>query len=209
MSSGANLNRQTSLLDNLVAKWWNWWHTIPVDKAVNWPAPTHGCLVGSGGDITSGESVVFLGNPSFANDNNENRTNQSCQILTNQAIFFPLYNSVCDTSMPKFRVVNYEGMLECAKNANSGVVVSARIDGKDVSNDKVEHYTEKTFELAYPEQNPYLDPPGNYTAVGGGFYLFLKPFTTEGGHDVEYNYHRNDESGSVRYKIHVMNPKSK
>ena len=202
----------TSLLEDLIAKWWNWWHTIPADKATSWPDPTHGCIIGSGGDINSDESVVFFANPSFANENNNpNRIRQDCQILDNQAIFFPLYNSVCDSSMPKFRNVNYQQMLECSKEANSGVTVHATVDRSPIEEkDSIEHYTAKTFNLTYSELNPYLDPPGSYTAVGGGIYLFLKPFSVgdQEKHEISYGYKRkvqdSVEEGEVKYTFSVV-----
>ena len=204
-------NTQTSLLDDLIAKWWNWWHTIPADKSISWPDPTHGSLIGSGGDIDFDESVVFFADPSFANVNNANRLRQDCQILDNQAIFFPLYNSVCDTSMPKFRRVNYQQMLDCSTEANSGVEAYATVDNFPVEEkDIVEHYTAKTFNLTYSELNPYLDQPGGYAAVGGGIYLFLKPFPSgdQEKHEIKYGYKRefknNVEVGEAKYTFSVV-----
>jgi hypothetical protein len=198
-------NIPTNLLEILIAKWWNWWHTIPADKAVQWPAPTRGCLIGNGGDINGSQSVVFLGNPLFATIENKNATKQETQILDNQAIFFPVYNSVCDTSMPKFRKVDYNEMRKCAENANSGVHPKATLDSVEVK--LIEHYTEKTFDLTYSESNPYRDQPGDYVGVGGGIYAYLEPLGLGKEHKIEYSYDRhvdgNDESGAAKYTFSV------
>ena len=124
--------------------------------------------------------------------NNANRLRQDCQILDNQAIFFPLYNDVCDTSMPKFRRVNYQQMLDCSTEANSGVEAYATVDNLPVEEkDIVEHYTAKTFNLTYSELNlTLLDQPGSYAAGRWGIYLFLKPFPSgdQEKHEIKYRY---------------------
>jgi len=190
-------------LDDLISKWWNWWHTVPSETALIWPS----CLVSDGGSIGSNESVVFLANPSFGNDANTNRTNQNCQIFSNQAIFFPLYNSVCDTSMPEFAVVDYSSMLECAKDANTEPNAEVYLNGTDITANSFEHYTSAPFKLVYADRNPYEDLPGNYTAVGGGIYLFLKPLP-QGEHELHYAYDRQiaSEKGDAKYKFTVTDP---
>lgn len=192
-----------STVDNMISKWWNWWHTVPSSTALIWPK----CLVGDGGNIGNNETVVFLANPSFANDANINRTNQNCQILSNQAIFLLLYNSVCDTSMPEFKTVNYPNMLQCAKDANTEPNAKVYLDGEDITPNSFELYAAKPFNLVYAEENPYEDPAGNYTAVGGGIYLFLKSLPV-GEHELRYNYDREiaAERGDAKYKLNVIKP---
>jgi hypothetical protein len=192
----------TDTVENLVSKWWNWWHTVPSDTALVWPE----CLIGEGGRISDNETVVFLANPSFANDANVNRTNQTCQIPSNQAIFFPLYNSVCDTSMPEYAArVDYSKMLQCAKDSNTEPNAKVYLDGLDVTQHSFEHYTRNPFDLVYAEKNPYEDEPGNYTAVGGGIYVFIRPLPP-GDHELRYNYDRQiaAERGDAMYKLTVL-----
>ena len=191
-------------VEDMVTQWWNWWHTVPSDKALIWPK----CLVGEGGRIGINETVVFLANPSFANDANMNGTDQSCQIFANQAIFFPLYNSVCDTSMPEYATVDYQSMLQCAKDANTEPNARVFLDGEDITQYNFEEYTSKPFTLVYAKENPYEDLPGNYTAVGGGIYVFLKPLPP-GDHELHYTYDRQvaAERGDANYKLTVIEPK--
>src|SRR3954464_7559463 len=63
-------------LEPLIAKWWNWEITNPSNIDKNWPQ----CLKGDGGVIGNNQSVVFLGNPSFAVAKNVDARNQKCEI---------------------------------------------------------------------------------------------------------------------------------
>jgi predicted secreted protein len=108
--------------------------------------------------------------------------------------------------MPEFTVVDYPRMLQCAKDANTEPNAKVYLNDSDITSNSFELYTSKPFTLVYAEENPYEDTPGNYTGVGGGYYIFLKPLSP-GEYELHYSYDRQiaAERGDAKYRFSVTN----
>lgn len=199
-------------LQGLIAKWWNWWISVPEEKALNWPD----CLIGQGGGIGKNESVLFLPNPASANAANTKRLNQNCEIFSNQAIFFPLYNGECDTG--QYPEKTDPELKACARDSNydphgsdNPPNMNVYVDGKEVTSNKFEIFTSKPFTLIIPEVNAYDIKSGNERTMGGGWYIFLKPLSP-GTHEIHSIYETlrrvQNEQGEMKYKLSVLEPQT-
>ena len=94
--------------------------------AHNWPV----CLKQN--VITGNQSVVFLGNPAYSDENNVNARNQKCEISSNQSLYLTLYPGECSTLEANESSVSR--LLECAKDSNQVIKLNqVKVDYKDVS----------------------------------------------------------------------------
>lgn len=169
-------------LDPLIDNYWNWWITQSPSYAENWPP----CIIGNADRVPGNQSIVFLGDPATAVEKNVNARNQNCEIQSNQAIFFPPYNGVCDTG--EFPNYSPSQLLDCAIGTNKGIkIMNLKIDGMDVS-DKIFHTnTSKPFIWNIPKANFYqMSEPhvGSHPAIAEGYYVFIKPMPV-GTHTIE------------------------
>ena len=106
-------------LEPLIAKWWNWWLTVPADTATNWPQ----CIKGDGGNMSNNQSLVFFGNPAQAVDKNVNARNQKCEISSDQLIYLTVYPGECSTGSKPHEgefpdTKNPADLLKCAQDSN-------------------------------------------------------------------------------------------
>ena len=116
-------------LEPLIGKWWNFSVRHPASYQSNWPE----CLKGNGGVIGSNQSVVFLGDPASAVENNLNARNQKCEISSNQAIYLIVYAGGC--SKGEYPDKSIPDLLKCAQDTNKVMkLMKVKVDGQDVSN---------------------------------------------------------------------------
>ena len=116
-------------LEPLIGKWWNFWVNHPASYQSNWPV----CLKGNGGIIGSNQSVVFLGDPASAVENNVNARNQKCEISSNQAIYLTVYAGGC--SKGEYPDKSVPDLLKCAQDTNKVMkLMKVKVDNQDVSN---------------------------------------------------------------------------
>jgi hypothetical protein len=177
-------------LEPLIAKWWNWEVTIPITVNENWPQ----CLKGDGGVIGNNQSVVFLGNPSFAVAKNVNARNQKCEISSSQLLYLTVYPGECSTGSKPHEgeypdTKSPADLLNCAQDANKEIkLMQVKVDGQDVSSNIVRQTTSKPFNFIVPPDNPYgWKAPivgGNNTSMAENYYLFFKPLPV-GDHTIE------------------------
>src|SRR5919112_1442603 len=139
-------------LEPLIAKWWNWEVTIPITVDENWPQ----CLKGDGGVIGNNQSVVFLGNPSFATAQNVNARNQKCEISSSQLLYLTVYTGECSTGSKPHEgeypdTKSPTDLLNCAQDANKEIkLMQVKVDGQDVSSNIVRQTTSQPFNLNIP-----------------------------------------------------------
>lgn len=177
-------------LEPLMANWWNWWTSIPAATATNWPD----CIKADGGKVGSSQSIVFIGNPAFATDQNANSRNQKCQISSNQLLYLTVYPGECSTGSKPHEgefpdTKNPADLLRCAQDSNKVMkLMQVKVDGNDVSSNIVRQTTSQPFRFIVPQDNSFqLSPPiagGNNTSMAENFYLFFKPLPV-GDHTID------------------------
>jgi hypothetical protein len=159
-------------IDPLIENYWNWWAKQSSAYSQNWPP----CMIGQADRLASNQSIIFFGDPATAVELNVNARNQHCQISSNQAIFFPPYNGLCNTGEEPGDTPDQ--LLKCAIGTNKGIqLMSLKIDGKDVSNQIFHTHTSKPFIWDVPKDNIYAFPQsepnvGSHPAMAEG-YMYL------------------------------------
>src|SRR5215203_4008235 len=130
-------NNDTVNFEKLVAQYLNWWINVPIEED---PQELENPCV-----IHNTDSVIFLHDP-FEMGNIRN----ICTIPP-KSLFFPFYIGWCDNGNIGFYGIDaYDKLLECALDANRGVVtmtaylddkniIDVMIDNTDVHNLKVLH----------------------------------------------------------------------
>jgi hypothetical protein len=200
-------------IDPLLDNYWNWWAKQSPAYSQNWPS----CMIGQAGKLGSNQSIVFFGDPATAVETNVNAKNQNCQISSNQAIFFPPYNGLCNTG--EERGETPAQLLQCAIGTNKGIkIMNLKIDGNDVSNAIFHTNTSKPFIWDVPKDNVYAFPASNpnvgrHPAMAEGYYVFIKPLPL-GTHKIELEVLRNPQEPNqpiehpiVKYTVNVVPPK--
>lgn len=197
-------------VDPIIENWWNWWARQPSTYSQNWPS----CMMGQAEKIAGNQSVVFFGDPAAAVDTNVNARNQKCQISSDQAIFFPPYNGLCNTGEEGHEKDTPAGLLACAIGTNEGIKLKTlKIDGKDFSNQIFRTRTTSSFIWDVPRDNIYGFPPSNgnvgrHTSMAEGYYVFIKPLPV-GTHIIEVEVIRAPppdpvEHPIVKYTVNVV-----
>jgi hypothetical protein len=169
-------------VEPLIKDFWNRWIAISPIYAENWPK----CLTMKTDQLVGNHPIIFLADSASAVEKNVNARNQNCEISSNEAIFFPSYNGICDTG--EFRNYTPSQLLQCAIGTNEGIkLMNLKIDGVDES-DKIFHAnTSMPFIWSIPKVNFYqMTEPhvGNHPAMAEGYYAFLKPLPV-GVHTIE------------------------
>ena len=101
-------------------------------------------LKGNGGVIGNNQSVVFLGDPASAVENNVNARNQKCEISSNQAIYLTVYAGGC--SKGEYPDKSVPDLLKCAQDTNKVMkLMKVKVDNQDVSNKIIRQSTSQPF----------------------------------------------------------------
>lgn len=168
-------------LEPLMAKWWNWWTSIPSATASNWPQ----CIKGDGGAIGNNQSIAFLANPAQAVDKNVNARAQKCEIASNQLLYLTVYPGECSTGSKPHEgeypdTKSPADLLKCAQDSNKVMkLMQVKVDGNDVSANIIKESNSSPFNFVVPLDNAFdFKPPiagGNNTSMAENYYLFFKP----------------------------------
>ncbi len=156
------------------AKWQQWLISSPQQE--NPAADSNGmfCAMNQDGPVwflagTLGDSVERM-----------------CEIPYGKDILFPVIVSSCDDS-DFLSSVTSDLIISCAKQDNNYVAKKeALINGMKISEPEIYRVTSPLFEIEYPLGNIFGKAPGNATAVGDGFWVFLKPLE-KGDHVIQFN----------------------
>jgi hypothetical protein len=169
-------------LEPLIGKWWNFWVRHPASYQTNWPE----CLKGNDGVIGNNQSVVFLGDPASAVENNLNARNQKCEISSNQTIYLTVYAGGC--SKGEYPDKPVPDLLKCAQDTNKVMkLMKVKVDDQDVSDKIIRQSTSQPFIFDLPQDNVYqMKAPliGKHPTMGESYYLFFKPLPI-GNHKIE------------------------
>jgi hypothetical protein len=179
--SPSSLPAGVKSLEPLMAKWWNWWTSIPSTTASNWST----CIKGDGGAIGNNQSIVFLGNGAFAVEKNVNAKAQKCEITSNQLLYLTVYPGECSTGSKPHEgefpdMKSPADLLKCAQDSNKVIkLMQVKVDGIDVSSNIIKESTSNSFNYVIPIANTWdFKPPiagGNNYAMAENYYLFFKP----------------------------------
>ena len=169
-------------LEPLIGEWWNFWVNHPPSYHENWPE----CFKGDGGMIGNNQSVVFLGDPASAVENNVNARNQKCEISANQLLYLTVYSGEC--SEAEYPGMSSTDLLKCAQDSNKVMkLMQVKVDGKDVSSNIIRQSTSQPFIWNVPPENVYefKEPVvGKHQSMAESYYLFFKPLPV-GDHTIE------------------------
>ena len=159
--------------EDWVERWWQWNYQIP--KAQHpISANLTECPVGESGSV-SFLTQALQGKPQY-----------SCTIPSNHAILIPIGNGLCTNDEAKSS--EPAAMMTCATEGNKFLKYKASIDGIPLNGlDQIEVKT-KVFNITIPVDNFAGSEVnhGQWIAVAGGYYIFLKP-VTPGDHKLSIN----------------------
>ena len=197
----------SSSLEKLLSKYWNWWLNLPADQDVEAQGPDSQCLMHKEG------SVIFLLDPFQLA-----KVSQTCIYRLEALVLFPFYIGWCDNGLAGYYgEKSYNVILQCALDADRGIVkmiasldgnkiIDLIVDNKDVKNLKIvkdnlphgENYkeirsgnffnmtvTNATQYTLYEKPEEFQSTPVVYKAVGHCFCGIIENLST-GAHQINY-----------------------
>jgi hypothetical protein len=156
--------------EDWMTKWWQWNIQIPSEE--------HPQLLGSAlKECPVGDS----GNVSFLTQSLQGKTEYSCTIPAGHAIVIPISTGECTSDEAKSSVP--ADMMKCATEGNKYLTFDVTVDGVHSSGLDQNDARSEVFNMTVPESN-FLDlKPGQWIAVTGGYFAFLKPLPV-GNHEI-------------------------
>jgi hypothetical protein len=154
--------------------WWQWSVSVPSDKNPLNDKTGKNCQEAQNGP------VWFLGG-TFGGS-----ADRTCNIPSDRAILFPVYNAECSTAeYPQYKTES--DLLKCAKDQIDKVTsMDTSIDGKKIT-DLQKYRTQSTlFQLTLPKNNVFGTGPGPTNSVSDGFWLLLSPLSP-GSHQIHFS----------------------
>jgi hypothetical protein len=156
--------------EDWMTKWWQWNMQLPKDQ--------HPQLLGSTlNKCPVGES----GNVSFLTQSLQGKTEYSCTIPAGNAIMIPISTGECTSDEAKSSIP--ADMMKCATEGNKYLTFDVTVDGVRLNGLDQNDARSKVFNMTVPENNFLELKPGQWNAVTGGYFAFLKPLPI-GNHDV-------------------------
>jgi hypothetical protein len=173
----------------LSAEWWQWALSIPTSKNPQLDTTGRNCMVGQRGSIWFLAGVFGGGT-----------TTRTCSVPTDNAIFFPVINSVnfntpnvCGQGADNISVEDLRASSAAFIEGATNLLVE--VDGKAINT--LRRVQSQVFEVALPEDNVFDAPCtssglGNVPAgiyspsVDEGFYVKLNPLK-KGNHTLHFH----------------------
>ena len=130
-------NNNTINFEKVVAEYLNWWINVPVEEDPQ--QLENPCVIHDPG------SVIFLHDP-FEMGNIKN----TC-LIPHKSLFFPFYIGWCDNgNQGYYGIESYEKLLECALDANRGIVtMTAHFDDKQIVDVLIDNTDVKNLKVRY------------------------------------------------------------
>jgi hypothetical protein len=176
--------------EDWMTKWWQWNIQIPKEQHPQVNPDLKKCPVGESGSV------------SFLTQILQGKSEYSCTIPAGHAIMIPISTGECTSDEAKSDIP--ADMMKCATEGNKYLSFDATVDGVRLNGLDQNDARSKVFNIAVPEDN-FLDlKPGEWEAVTGGYFAFLKPLPI-GNHtvsisarvtnpiDPSYNYNYNTQ----------------
>lgn len=154
-----------------MTKWWQWNIQIPKEQHPQVVDPNLvKCPVGESGNV------------SFLTQILQGESKYSCTIPAGHAVMIPILTGECTSDEARSSVP--EDMVKCATEGNKYGTFDVTVDGVRLNGLDQNDARSGTFKMTVPENN-FLDlNPGQWDAVTGGYYAFLKPLPI-GNHTVD------------------------
>jgi hypothetical protein len=156
--------------EDWMTKWWQWNMQIPKDQHPQLLGSTlNKCLVGESGNV------------SFLTQSLQGKTEYSCTIPAGNAIMIPISTGECTSDEAKSSIP--ADMMKCATEGNKYLTFDVTVDGVRLNGLDQNDARSKVFNMTVPENNFLELKPGQWNAVTGGYFAFLKPLPI-GNHDL-------------------------
>lgn len=156
------------------AIWQEWLFSIPLDKNPALDKTGELCAINQEGP------VWFLAGTTGG------IVERECEIPYGKDILFPIISSLCDgIGFPNVNTIEEKTVCAQADN-NNAIKLKVIIDGTELNDLEEYRITSPLFEIEYPKNNIMGFPSGNTTAVGDGFWVFLKPLE-KGDHNIHFS----------------------
>jgi hypothetical protein len=153
-------------------EWLKWWFLTDKDDLTS-KLKNNNCIAKLDGP------VVFFMSPTWAGPN---RKVMSCEISSQQPIFFTFLTGECDTELPDMKNATYEKLLKCAEEDNVAdqITMTGSIDGVPIPQDAIKVIkTDKSnfdnFKLVMKPNNLFDGAPGTYNSAASGYLVLVKP----------------------------------
>lgn len=161
-------------------EFWNWWFSVKPDEVFNQEKlSSSNCLAKTDGH------VVFLMNPSFAND----VIIKNCHISPQQGILFTFLTSECDKELKDMEDASYDQLTRCAIEDNTAPVFEKQgfVNSKKIGENYIQKVISNEFKLKIGKDSVYHPDAieGIWDAVAHGYYVFLKPLPI-GTHTIQF-----------------------
>jgi len=156
--------------EDWMTKWWQWNMQLPKDQHPQLLGSTlNKCLVGESGNV------------SFLTQSLQGKTEYSCTIPAGNAIMIPISTGECTSDEAKSSIP--ADMMKCATEGNKYLTFDVTVDGVRLNGLDQNDARSKVFNMTVPENNFLELKPGQWNAVTGGYFAFLKPLPI-GNHEV-------------------------
>jgi hypothetical protein len=129
-------------------------------------------------DLEQSDPVYYLP------DNLGGEEERRCTVPDGKAILAPQITGSCwdDNTDPVLKTE--AGMRECTREGQEFGVVSATLDGRELTGLEQYRVTSDVFNMTIPENNAFESPSGTFPAMADGFFVFLEPLAP-GEHTLE------------------------
>lgn len=177
--------------EDWMIKWWQWNMQIPKEQHPQVVDPNLiKCPVGESGNV------------SFLTQTLQGKSEYSCTIPAGHAIMIPISTGECTTDEAKSSIP--ADMMKCATEGNKYLTFDATVDGVRLNGLEQNDARSEVFNITVPEDN-YSDlKPGQWKAVTGGYFAFLKPLPV-GNHEVSISARvTNPIDPSYNYNYHTV-----
>ncbi len=158
--------------DQWFEEWLKWWFTTDKDN-LNTKLQNGDCIAKLDGP------VVFFMSPTWSGPD---KRVMSCEISSQQGIFFTFLTGECDTELPNMKNATYEKLLRCAEEDNKAdrIIMTGSIDGVPIDQSDINMINTnmsnfENFKLVMKPNNLFDAVPGTYDAAASGYFVFVKP----------------------------------
>ena len=172
-------------LKALSGEWWTW--------AISKPSPLDGDYIQ--GRRCKGEFVegVF-----FLAGTQGGEATRTCTVPADTALFFPVINNFCTDDEPNYPQCGAVFVGHALANGKP----YATLDGEDL---KMRRIATGPFTLTVPKPNIFKAPPGPYTAVSDGLWVYLPQGLEPGEYTLQFGGDFGDVTSlNITYKLIVV-----
>jgi hypothetical protein len=176
------------------ARWWQWFHSIPVEKH---PACDN---TGENAGVNQNDPDVWFLAGTTGKTHSAIR---SCSIPSGKSMLFPIIASLFSFAEVPFIKTDEELISYTAKDIDNYSHLEASIDGQKLQNLDQYRVQFGPFDITFPSHNIWNVKSGFTRAVSDGFWVFLKP-TNDGYHKISFHGIEPNFYTTVTYHIVII-----